>query len=105
MNFADNLAALPAVNHLAGLELHQGDTVVAVIENRPGSAGSVRVYAALAARYGDIGREAAEAGLRLYAEHGEDARLHPGKHPNIDRLLAIVAGSAPLRVIPLPAEP
>jgi hypothetical protein len=103
MNFAENLARLPSISHLARVELVNGDAVVAVIENRPGSAGSVRVYAALARRYGRIDREAAGTGLLLYAEHTEDARRHPGKHPNIDRLLEIAAGGTPLRVIPIPA--
>ncbi len=103
MSFADNLAALPAITHLSHLELVNGDAVVAVIENRPGSAGSVRVYAALAGRYGRIDSEAARTGLLLYAEHTEDARLNPGKHPNIDRLFDIAAGGTPLRVIPIPA--
>lgn len=103
MSFAENLATLPPIPHLSRLELVNGDAVVAVIENRPGSAGSVRVYAALASRYGRIDREAAEAGLLLYAEHTEDARHNPGKHPNIDRLFAIAKGGTPLRVIPIPA--
>jgi len=103
MSFADNLIELPTVNNLARIELVNGDAVMAVIENRPGSAGSVRVYAWLAHRFGRIDRDAAEEGLRLYAEHGEDARRHPGKHPNIDRLFAIAAGGTPLRVIPIPA--
>lgn len=103
MSFADNLAGLPTVNNLARIELLTGDDVMAVIENRPGSAGSVRVYAWLAHRFGRIDRDAAEEGLRLYAEHGEDARQNPGKHPNIDRLFAIAAGGTPLRVISIPA--
>jgi len=97
MAFADNLAELPAVDHLARGELLDGDDIVGVIENRPGSAGSVRVYAWLAQRHGRIDRAAAEEGIRLYAEYAEDARLNPGKHPNIDRLLAIAAGASPLR--------
>jgi len=103
MSFADNLARLPPVNHLSRLELVNGDAVVAVIENRPGSAGSVRVYAWLAQRFGRIDREAAAIGIQVYAEHGVDARKHPGKHPNIDRLFAIAEGGVPLRVIPIPA--
>jgi len=89
MSFADNLAELPAVDNLARIELVDGDTVVAVIENRPGSAGSVRIYAWLAQRFGCIDRDAAVEGLRLYAEHADDASQNPGKHPNIDRLLAL----------------
>jgi len=33
-------------------------------------------------------------GLQWYGEHLADAQAHPGKHPNIDRLLAWAAGSA-----------
>jgi hypothetical protein len=104
MSFADNLAALPAVDNLSRIELVDGDVVVASIENRPGSAGSVRLYAWLAQRFGRIDRDAAVEGLRLYAEHGEDARQYPGKHPNIDRLFAIAAEGAPLRVVAIPAD-
>jgi hypothetical protein len=89
MSFADNLAGLPAVNDLSRIELVNGNAIVALIENRPGSAGSVRVYAWLAQRFGRIDQDAAVEGLRLYAEHSEDARQHPGKHPNIDRLLEL----------------
>ena len=102
MSFADNLAALPSVDSLARIDLVGGDGVVASIENRPGSAGSVRLYAWLVQRYGRIDRDAALEGLRLYAEHSEDARQHPGKHPNIDRLFAIAAGGAPLGVVAIP---
>jgi len=70
------------------------------IDNQPGSAGSVRVYAWLAVQHGGyIGIQAAEEGLQIYAEHTEDARRFPGKHPNIDRLLAIVHGQSGCQVI------
>ncbi len=90
MAFADNLAALPAADRVARIELTGPAGGVEHIENRPGSAGSVRVYAYLAGKYGDIDAEAAEEGLALYAEHTADARAHPGKHPNIDRLLRVL---------------
>lgn len=48
--------------------------------------------------YGAISAEAAKKGLELYAEHADDARAHPGKHPNIDRLLALMADGGQLRV-------
>ena len=41
---------------------------------------------------------AARAGLEFYAEHTEDARANPGKHPNIDRLLELAQGERTLRV-------
>jgi len=34
---------------------------------------------------------AAAEGLAIYAEHTDDARLNPGKHPNIDRLFGVQA--------------
>ena len=91
MTFADTLKQLPPTTHLAGLQLldERGDTV-ATLENKPGPAGSVAVYAALAQRFGAITVQAAHEGLAMYAEHTADARAHPGKHPNIDRLLALV---------------
>lgn len=90
MAFADQLKTLPPVSHLTALELLGADgQVVATIANQPGQAGSLAVYAALAARHGRIDAAAAREGLALYAEHTEDARRHPGKHPNIDRLLQL----------------
>ena len=88
MAFADNLKALPAVAHLAALELiDAAGAITARIENKPGQAGSLAVYAALAAKHGSINPAAAAEGLEIYAEHTADASAHPGKHPNIDRLI------------------
>ena len=106
MHFSDILKTLPGVQHLAGLQLLTDDgTVVATLHNRPGQAGSVAVYHALAARHGTLDATAATDGLALYAEHTADARAFPGKHPNIDRLFAIADGTlGPLRVNALPQE-
>jgi len=88
MAFADNLKALPAVAHLAALELiDAAGAITARIENKPGQAGSLAVYAALAAKHGSINPAAAAEGLEIYAEHTADAQTNPGKHPNIDRLI------------------
>ena len=95
MSFADNLSRLPETGHLAAIELTGLGGETAVIENVPGSQGSVRLYAWLFAKHDDLGRMAAAEGLDLYAEHVADARAHPGKHPNIDRLLAIVVDGRP----------
>lgn len=92
MAFAENLAALPATDSLARVELTGANGAVETIENKPGSAGSVRVYAYLAGKHGAIDTAAAEEGLAIYAEHTEDARANPGKHPNIDRLFDVAAG-------------
>jgi hypothetical protein len=92
VNFAERLAGLPATDHLAGIDLSGPDGANARLDNVPGSQGSVRVYAYLLDRHGVLDAAAAAEGLALYAEHAADARAHPGKHPNIDRLLAIAAG-------------
>lgn len=99
MSFTENLKKLPGISHLAALQLLDANgEEVARLENKPGSAGSVAVYNHLAQTYGSLTPEAACKGLELYAEHTEDAREHPGKHPNIDRLFAIASGAPALRV-------
>lgn len=98
MSFAENLKKLPGISHLAAINLLDAEgNAVASIENKPGSAGSVAVYNHLAQTFGAITPQAAAKGLEIYAEHAEDARLHPGKHPNIDRLLQLQAEGKTLR--------
>ncbi|MDP2133078.1 MAG: DUF2322 family protein [Sulfuritalea sp.] len=97
MAFVDNLKQLPRISHLAAIQLLDGNsTVVATIENKPGQAGSLAIYNHLGQIYGAITAEAARKGLDLYAEHTTDASQTPGKHPNIDRLLALAAGEGGL---------
>jgi len=99
MSFADNLKKLPGVSHVAALNLLDAENaLVDAIENKPGSTGSLAVYNHLAQLYGAITPEAAKKGLELYAEHTEDARLHPGKHPNIDRLFKLIEENRTLRI-------
>jgi hypothetical protein len=99
MAFAENLKQLPGVSHLAAIELFAADgAAVGRIDNAPGQIGSLAVYNHLAQTYGAITPEAARKGLELYAEHGTEARANPGKHPNIDRLIAVEADGATLRV-------
>lgn len=95
--FSENLAGMPGIDGIAKLELLDNNgNLVATIENKAGSQGSLRVYLYLADKHGAITPAAANEGLELYAEHTEDARLNAGKHPNIDRLLALVADNATL---------
>ena len=99
MAFSDNLRQLPGVSHLAAINLLDGEgAVVATIENKPGQAGSLAVYNHLAQLYGAITPDAARKGLEMYAEHTEDVKLNPGKHPNIDRLVGLVERGETLRV-------
>jgi hypothetical protein len=94
MGFIENLAALPETEGARLRLLDQEGREAAVIENAPGTAGSFRIYAYLAAKYGEINAEAAQEGLVLYAEHTEDARQNPRKHPNIDRLFEVLETGA-----------
>ena len=102
MAFADQLKQLPSVSHLAALQLLDASGhVVASIANKPGQSGALTVYAALAAKHGSINVAAAQEGLHLFAEHSEHARAHPGSHPNIDRLLAVIASGDGFSVTPI----
>ena len=97
--FKDNLRQLPSIDGVQRIDLIDGNgAVVASIENQPGKQGSLAVYQHLKQVFGNLDAKAAEHGLAVFAEHTADARNRPGAHPNIDRLLAIVAGGAPLRI-------
>ncbi|MDR1662355.1 MAG: DUF2322 family protein [Azoarcus sp.] len=96
--FADNLKKLPGISHLAAIQLLDGENLAAVIENKAGSQGSLAIYNHLAQTYGAITPDAAKKGLELFAEHAEDARRHPGKHPNVDRLIRLIEERRTLRI-------
>ena len=99
MAFADNLKQMPGVSHLAAIQLLDAEGgIAATIENKPGQAGSLAIYNHLGQTFGAITPEAARKGLELFAEHTVDAEAHPGKHPNIDRLVALVAQGGTLRI-------
>ncbi|MHB1084148.1 MAG: DUF2322 family protein [Thiobacillus sp.] len=98
MSFSDTLKTLPEASGTC-LQVHDATGAeVAVIDNAPGTAGSFRVYAYLAKKFGSITPEAVEEGLAIYAEHTDDAYLNPGKHPNIDRLIDLQETGATLTI-------
>ena len=102
--FKENLQKLPSIDGVKRIDLVDGSgAVVASIENQPGKQGSLAVYQYLKQAFGTLDARAAEHGLAVFAEHTADARNRPGAHPNIDRLLAIVAGGAPLRIEVIPS--
>ena len=97
--FAANLKKLPGISHLAAINLLDAEgSLLVAIENKAGSQGSLAVYNHLAQTFGAITPEAAKKGLEIYAEHTEDARSNPGKHPNIDRLMALNKKKKTLRI-------
>ena len=97
--FSDILLTLDNADDVKRIELFYLDGKPAgVIENKPGSQGSVKVYTHLYKMYGEISLDAAVEGLSLYAEHTEDAENCPGKHPNVDRLINVLENEEPLKV-------
>ena len=71
MAFADNLKTLPPVTGLAELILLDSNgSPVATIENKPGKAGSLAVYAALAQRHGKIDAAAARVTIAAPCSKG-----------------------------------
>ncbi|MGW8204360.1 DUF2322 family protein [Sphingomonas bisphenolicum] len=98
--FKDNLAGLPSIDGLARIDLTDAHgAIVATIENQPGKQGSLAVYHYLGQAFGALDAAAADHGLALFAEHSADARNRPGVHPNVDRLIAIAEGGAPLTIV------
>lgn len=103
--FKDNLQQLPPIDSVQRIDLVDGKgTVVASIENQPGKQGSLAVYLYLKQVFDALDAKAAEHGLVVFAEHTADARNRPGAHPNVDRLLAIAAGGAPLDIAVIAAS-
>lgn len=97
--FSDVLLTLDDASHVQRMALFHGDgSPAGVIENKPGSQGSLKVYYHLYRMYGEISLDAAVEGLSLFAEHTGDAENCPGKHPNIDRLLNLLEDEQPLSV-------
>ena len=104
-SFKDNLQQLPSIEGVARIDLvDDSGAVVASIENQPGKQGSLAVYQYLKQAFGTLDAKAAAHGLAVFGEHTEDARNRPGAHPNIDRLLDIVSGDAPLAIEVIAAE-
>ena len=110
MNFKDILDTLPSIEHLTGLDVLNGETVIHHIPAAPGKLGSLRLYNALAEKFnGKLDRTSAQKGLQLFAqqgiewfaEHVEDAKQNPGKHPNIDLLFKVVAENVVYSLVPL----
>jgi len=97
--FSDVLLTLDSADEVRRIELyHEDGKPAGVIENKPGSQGSIKVYNHLYKMYGAITLDAAVEGLALYAEHTEDAENCPGKHPNVDRLIEVLEEEEPLQI-------
>ncbi len=59
-----------------------------------GKLGSLKLYHALDGQFGHkLDKHSARQGIEWFAEHVEDAKQYPGKHPNIDLLLNVISQS------------
>lgn len=97
--FSEILSTLDNADHVQRIVLTSSDgSPAGMIENKPGSQGSVKVYCHLYNKFGSLDVAAAQEGLALYAEHTQDARSNPGKHPNIDRLFGVIASGQALTI-------
>ena len=69
----------------------------------PGKLGSLRLYHALAEKFnGKLDHTSApQQGIEWFAEHVEDAKKNPGKHPNIDLLFKVTAEDVIYSLVPL----
>ena len=102
MNFKDILETLPTIDHLTGLDVLNDETVIHHIPAAPGKLGSLRLYNALAEKFnGKLDRTSAQQGIEWFAEHVEDAKQNPGKHPNIDLLFKVVEEELSYSLMPL----
>ena len=102
MNFKDILETLPSIEHLTGLDVLNGETVIHHIPAALGKLGSLRLYNALAEKFnGKLDRTSAQQGIEWFAEHVEDAKQNPGKHPNIDLLFKVIEEELSYSLMPL----
>ncbi|WP_273392617.1 DUF2322 family protein [Actinobacillus porcinus] len=102
MDFKTILETLPTIDHLTGLNVLDGETVIHHIPAVAGKLGSLRVYNALAQQFNSkLDRTSAEKGLEIFAEHTADAKANPGKHPNIDLLLAVIDENKNYQLVPI----
>ena len=92
MSFKEILETLPTIDHLTGLNVMDGETIIHNIPAIPGKLGSLRLYNALAEKFnGKLNRTSAQQG----------AKANPGKHPNIDLLFKVIDENLNLALIPL----
>lgn len=99
MTFNEILSMLPTIEGLRGIEVLDSDKVINQIPAVEGKLGSLRVYNALAEQFAEkLDRQSAEQGLIWFAEHTADAKANPGKHPNIDLLLKVIAQNLQYRL-------
>lgn len=99
MTFQTILSTLPSIDGITRIEILDGEQVVHQIPAIEGKLGSLKVYNALAQQFSsELTSIAAQQGLEWFAEHTQDAKENPGKHPNIDLLFNVIAQNQTLKL-------
>ncbi len=90
-----SVSTLPLSPALQKITLVDGKgTLQGIIESIEGKKNSFAIYAHLLnGENGTITKIMAEKGLALFGDFVTEAKANPGKHPNIDILLAILSGT------------
>lgn len=104
MSFQDNLAKMPSIAHLQGLDIYNEEgELIHHIPAVPGKLGSLSVYHYLELEFNKrLDSTAAQCGLQLFAEHVADAQVNPGKHPNVELLERICREALVLHLQAIP---
>ena len=101
--FQENLKNLTPVDHLVLIRIFDHhEQLLSVIPNLPGMQGALRVIHHIATEQGEIAFEQAKEGIRLFGEHGEEARQYPEKHPNLAILLHVEAATLKIQRVTTP---
>lgn len=103
MQFKDFLATFPEIEQLSGLDIiDETGTIIHHIPAIEGKLGSLKLYNALAEHFSNqLNKVSAEKGLEWFAEHVDDAKQHPQKHPNIDLLFDVIAKDVQYQLKPI----
>ena len=93
MNFGSGYNALSDVPKLLAIEITRLDGKVKhIIQNEAGKQASIKIYYAIAAQNEfQITASEAAVGLELYGDYVQQECQQPGSHPNIRRLMNIIA--------------
>ncbi len=86
----ENVAALPSASGVKRVRIPQ---IQHELVPAPGKMASIAIYAYIAGKHGGkLTKASAAEAIALYAEAADDAKLHPGSHPNIDLLFPVTKG-------------
>lgn len=91
-SFQENLKKLSPSDFLVLIRIFDDrGNLLSIIPNLPEKQGALRVFHHITSQSGRLDFEQAKEGIGLFGEHVEDARIRPGKHPNLALLLQVTS--------------